>query len=175
MTTADGKARRRSHGLPFAATLSASLTLAHGATAACEDFFKYEPNARLSVAAISQLVDYKSSSVVTARERDLMFAGFDREARPRRGEWSAYALIYAAGGLGERSAGGVLWARSNLDLYTGGYDLKFAKERGGIAMTLSSIPILAMCKRPMILRLDDQDRLFLNGVKVGEIDMEPDE
>lgn len=164
---------RKGLGGLSSAALAIVLAWSGPALAGCEDHFKYEPDARLSVHAISRLDEWNTSDVSTTRERHLTFASFDREGHPHRGDWAAYGLIYAYGGLGERTAGGVLWARKTLDLYSGGYDLKFSKDRGGITMVLAQPELVRLCKRPLTVRMDNEDRLFVNGVQVGKIFMEP--
>ena len=119
------------------ACVLAGVSVANVANAACSDFFKFEPDAKLSVNAISKLGAPDDSAPTTPNGGSIVYWAFDREDYPARGEWAAYAVVYAASSQSyEWHPGGVIWAKwRGQDLYAA-YDLKRAKIRGGVTLAV---------------------------------------
>lgn len=138
------------------------------ANASCAANFKFEPDARLSVQAISRLGEIEVSPQ-NASGAMIVYQGFEIEDRPVRGEWAALGIVYATdAGLGVHPPGGVLWARKNLNLYEGGDQPRFARGRdGSLTLTISLPALVQACGRPYAFRLDKNDRLWANGMSVG--------
>lgn len=138
------------------------------ANAACSDFFKFEPDAKLSVNAISKLGEADDSGPATASGGSIVYWAFDREDQPSRGEWSAYAVVYAASSQSyERHPGGVIWAKwRGQDLYES-YDLKRAKYRDGVTLTVRQPSMLKACPGGLVFKLTNEGGLSLNGRLIG--------
>lgn len=151
------------------ACVLAGVSVANVANAACSDFFKFEPDAKLSVNAISKLGAPDDSAPTTPNGGSIVYWAFDREDYPARGEWAAYAVVYAASSQSyEWHPGGVIWAKwRGQDLYAA-YDLKRAKIRGGVTLAVRQPSISKACPEGLVFKLTDGGVLSLNGQRIGQ-------
>lgn len=156
-------------GLIAALQAGALLFYSPASAATCGDFFRFDPSARLSVSAISRLAEPTGFDVHTRNGVSIMFWPFDRENQPVKGKWAAFALIYAStGGLGEARPGGVLWAAHGLDLYDP-TNTKLVKKSDGVHLTITQKEIAEHCPGGFKARIDNNNVLFVNGVRIGEL------
>ena len=137
-----------------------------GALAACGDLIRYEPNARLSVAAISKLAEQQNSILATPNGGWISFWPFDHEDHPFKGDWAAMAIVFAGDGNPGDQPGGVIWANFKRLPIVPTASAAFGKRGTAVSLTVSLDSGPEACRR-LTFTFSDKGVLSLDGARVG--------